>query len=92
MSLPLDAYRDKLVNKILHACSEANAQRFVETALKTLERHKVNGYIIARFIDKLINQLESFNPLATESDQWNNISSAKVILVQKRELLLNNVN
>jgi len=89
MSLPLDAYRIKLVNKILNACSGENAQRFVDTALKTLERRKVNGYIIARFIDKVINQLELYNPLVTDPYQWNNVLSAKQFLYKKREQLLN---
>jgi hypothetical protein len=89
MSLPLDVYRTKLVNKILNACSGENAQRFAETALKTLERRKVNGYIIARFIDKVINQLELYNPLAIDACQWNNVLSAKQFLYKKREELLN---
>jgi len=55
MSLSLDAYRTKLINKV-STCSTENVQRFINTAVKTLERRNVNGYIVVRFIDKMIIQ------------------------------------
>ena len=79
MSLSLDEYRTKLVNKILFAASQQEVKRFVDTALKALEQNKVNGHIISRFIEKIINDLELFNPMKKESQQWSNIKFARIL-------------
>ncbi len=52
--MTLDDYRRKLMSKIIVAGSEEESLRFVDAALKSLVKNKVNGYIIERFIDKAI--------------------------------------
>lgn len=79
MSLSLDEYRTKLVNKILFAASQQEVKRFVDTALKALEQNKVNGHIICRFIEKIISDLELFNPMKKEAQQWSNIKFARIL-------------
>lgn len=79
MSLPLDAYRAKLVVKILYARTEDDVERYIDTAIRALEDRKVNGHIIARFVDKIINQFEISN-LSAPSEQTANINAAKVYL------------
>jgi len=79
MSLALDEYRTKLINKILFASSQEELKRFIDTALKALEQNKVNGHIISRFIEKIINDLELFNPMKKESQQWSNIKFARIL-------------
>ena len=78
MPLSLDEYRCKLVNKILFACSQEEVKRFCDAAMKSLEHHKVNGHIIARFVNKVINELEQFNPMEKDAQQWSNIRMARI--------------
>ncbi len=79
MSLALDEYRIKLINKILFASSQEELKRFIDTALKALEQNKLNGHIISRFIEKIINDLELFNPMKKEAQQWSNIKFARIL-------------
>ena len=58
MARTLDEYRRKLIDKILLAASPEDAIRFSETAIRSLNEHKVHGYIIVRFIDKTLLNLE----------------------------------
>lgn len=78
MSLPLDEYRCKLINKILFACSQDEVKRFCDAAMKGLEHHKVNGHIVIRFVDKVISELEQFNPMKKDAQQWSNIQMARI--------------
>jgi len=79
MSLSLDEYRTKLINKILLASSQEEVKRFIETALKALEQNKVNGHIIIRFVEKISSDLGLFNPMKKDAQQWSNIKMAKIL-------------
>lgn len=77
MPLPLDEFRCKLINKILFATSQKEVIRYCEAAIKGLEHHQVNGHIMARFADKMISELDQFNPMNKNAQQWSNILMAK---------------
>lgn len=77
MVITLDEYRCKLINKILFASSQQEVKRFVNVAVKSLQKHKVNGHIIARFVNKAIRNLEEFEPIDYDSQQWRNIDYAR---------------
>lgn len=78
MSLSLDEYRGKVINKVLLAGTEEDVKRFCDTAMKSLEQNKVNAHIVIRFVDKIINDFESFNPRTKNVQQWINIQAARV--------------
>jgi hypothetical protein len=82
----MDEYRTKLVNKILFATSHEEVMRFIETAMKALEKNKVNGHIICRFAEKMTSHLESFSPMEEEAQQWSNIKIAMILFnrIQKQ--------
>lgn len=84
MPRTLDDYRHKLINKILLSASPDEARRFINTAIRSLIDHKVHGYIIVRFIDKTILDLQEFNPISKDEQQWNNIIMAKEHFTQFR--------
>src|SRR5688572_24762634 len=63
MLLSLDEYRCKLINKLLFAGSQEEVRRFCDAAMKSLEHHKVNGHLVARFVEKMIGELNQFNPM-----------------------------
>ena len=90
MARTLDDYRRKLINKILFSTSPEEVRRFSNTAIRSLIDHKVHGYIIVRFIDKTILDLEQLNPINKEEQQWNNITMAKDHFVQFRKKFENN--
>jgi hypothetical protein len=78
MSLSLDEFRCKLINKILFAGSQEEVKRFCDASVKILEHHKVNGDIIARFVDKMISELGQFNPMNKNAQQWSNVQMSKI--------------
>ncbi|MBS1666407.1 MAG: hypothetical protein JST58_03440 [Bacteroidetes bacterium] len=79
MTLSLEDYRTKLISKILSAASQDEVRRFVDTAIKALEQNKVNGHIICRFIEKILSELEMFNPMKKNAQQWSNIKMAIIL-------------
>jgi hypothetical protein len=78
MSLALDEYRCKLINKILFADSQEEVKRFCDAALKGLKHHEINGHIIARFTERMISELEQFTPIEKDAQQWSNIQMARI--------------
>ena len=78
MSITLDDYRCKLINKILFASSLKEVKRFIEAAMKSLKMHQVHGHTIARFAEKTIKSLEEFKTADNDMQQWANIHYAKL--------------
>ena len=68
----------KLITKILFAGSQEEVKRFCDASMKGLEHHKVNEHIIARFVNKMISEIEQFNPMNKDAQQWSNIQMAKI--------------
>jgi len=92
MVLSLDEFRPKLINKILFAASQEEVKRFIDAAIKVLEQSKVNGHIISRFIEKIISDLELFNPMKKEAQQWSNIKFARILFNRLKNNLTATVN
>lgn len=80
MSLSLDSYRAKLINKILQAASQEDVKRFIAMAIKSLEQHKLNGHIVTRFLEKTTTQLELLDPMEKSAQEWSNIQMARILL------------
>lgn len=79
MSLSLEEYSAKLINNILMASSQVEVQRYIESAIKQLEKTNINGHIILRFVDKITAKIDLFNPMNKDAQQWSNISFAKIL-------------
>jgi hypothetical protein len=77
MATTIDDYRCKLINKILFASSQDEVRRFIAAAMKSLQQHKVNGHIVARFIEKMLQHLDEFHHADRDAQQWDNISLAR---------------
>ncbi len=80
MSLSLESYREKLIHKILSATSQEETRRFIDTGIKALEKHKLNGHIVTRFVEKTIEELEILSPMNKDAQQWSNIQTARILL------------
>ena len=85
MSLSITEYREKLIAKIMLASSQDEVKRYIDTAMKSLEQHNLNGHIVSRFIEKILD--ESFSPMNKEAQQWSNIKMGRICFNQiKRKL------
>lgn len=90
MSLSLAAYRTKLIAKIMSASSQDEVKRYIDTAMKSLEQHNLNGHIVTRFTEKMLDELESFSPMNKNAQQLSNIKMAGICFNQiKRKLEVN---
>ena len=54
-------YRSKLINQILLANSQDEMQTLINTAITELKKRKVQKYIIRRFIDKTMDNLNDYD-------------------------------
>src|ERR1700733_4718439 len=79
MTSSLNEFKVKLINRILFASSQVEVQRFSDAAIKTLTQNKLDDDIIVRFVDKMLLELDLFNPMNKNAQQWSNISMAKII-------------
>ena len=90
MARTLDEYRHKLIDKILLAESSRDVLRFSDTALRSLNEHNVHSYIIVRFIDKTLMNLEEVSALRIGEKQQSNIKSAIDHFIHVRRKYQNN--
>jgi hypothetical protein len=44
-----------------------------------LEQNRVKGHIIARFVDKMIEELDTFSPMNKDAQHWSNIRVATIL-------------
>lgn len=89
MSFHLTEYRTKLITKIMFASSQNEVKRYIDIAMKSLEQNKQNNHIVILFTDNVLDELESFNPMNKDSEQWSNIKMARICFNQiKRKLEL----
>jgi hypothetical protein len=79
ISMSLDKYRTQLINHILFASSQVEVNQFIEAAIKTLQQNNVNADLIARFVDKVIHDLELIDPINKDPQQWSNIKMARIL-------------
>ncbi|MFZ1370460.1 MAG: hypothetical protein WAR78_08755 [Ferruginibacter sp.] len=80
MAITLNEYRDELIDKILFAETQDEVKQLIDTVMKTMEQHAVNGIITERFLNKMSGRLQTFNPMNENAQQWSNITTAKVEL------------
>ena len=85
--MTLDDYRYKLIDKIIFSKSKDDAQRYVDTAIKSLVSNKVNGHIIYRFIEKIITDLDHFDLPGNDSTQAENVKATRLKLTALKKNL-----
>jgi hypothetical protein len=64
------------------AASQDEVKRYINASMKSLQQNKVNGHIIDRFIEKVLQKLSELNPLNYDAQQWSNIKMARIHLNQ----------
>lgn len=76
----LDDFRHKLVDKILHSRSYEEVKRYLLAAIYSLEKHKIHGHLVGRFIDKTLDQLHGMSLFDMEVKFLVNVQYAKLQL------------
>jgi len=79
-----DEYRVMLINSILFAYSDEQVKRFVDACIQTLDEQKLSKAGMVEFIDRLIKDLQDFNPIDKTTRQWENMMLAKILLKRIR--------
>ena len=92
MPLGSDEYRCKLINNLLFASSHDEVKELVDDGVQELRNHEANGHIVIRFVNKTIEQLEQFNPLNKNSQQWSNIKMARIYLNRIKRQVIEPIN
>jgi hypothetical protein len=54
MNISISDYRAKLMTKISGTSSREQVIRLLQTAISALKKQSVNGYLIARFVDRVM--------------------------------------
>jgi hypothetical protein len=80
MALSSDAFREKLIQKILAAATQDEVKRFINAAIKGLGQQNTDRQIIQQFAEKAADDLTLYSPFDTSVLEWSNIKRAKVIL------------
>ena len=88
MTVLLDEYKTKLITKILFAASQQEVERFVDSAMKSLEQNTVSVGTASGFVEKMSNDLALFDPLKNDAQQWSNIKMAMILFNRIHNQLL----
>ena len=78
MSVFIDECRTNLINRILFARSQEDVKRCIEAGMLAFDANKVHGYIISRFVEKIISELELYSAMKKDAQPWSNITLARV--------------
>jgi hypothetical protein len=92
MSLLPDEHRKELTSKILFAASQDEVKRLIDAAINTQVQTKLNSDAVAQFVEKISGELELFNPVKKDPQQWSNIQMAKILLRRLKQQLKVPVN
>ncbi len=79
----LEVFAEKLLYKILHAPEEKVAHRYISAALRAMHNKKINGYIIQRFVDRMLLSLDGH--IAASAPEAANASHARKRLKKTRK-------
>ena len=86
MSVKLNEYRTKQINSILAATSQEEVKSSIDTTIRMLKQSQVHAMSIPGFVDEIIAQLELFNPMNKNAQQWSNIQVAKIFFYRLKYL------
>lgn len=90
--MTINDYRCKLITKILFSTSQEEVKRYIDAAMKSLVKHKVNGHLVTRFVERTTRDLAAFSPMDNDAQQWTNIKMARILFNQVKSSLHQEIN
>lgn len=89
MNIPIspDQYRTKLSQRILLAGSQEEVKTVIAEAMLALRANRVHEHAILRFVEIILSEFESFNPMQKDAQQWSNIAVSRVLFKRIRHQL-----
>lgn len=85
--MTIDEYRVKLMDKIAKARSKREILKYVDTAIAAMHKKKVHGHIVARFIEKVLLQLDTVGEDPDPIREQNFVVAKEIVVVLKKELM-----
>ncbi|GAO42904.1 hypothetical protein [Flavihumibacter petaseus] len=76
-SICLEDYRCKLISKIAYSDTQQQVKRYLDAALKGLQTHRVNGHITLRFLHRVEQELQRYQPDDGDPLQWENVQAGQ---------------
>lgn len=86
MTKNMTGLRTKLLSKIAGATGREQISRYIKTTIRLLSKHRLNGYLIVRFIEKCISDIESLIQFAS-SFQSENFHAGHSLLNEEKAKL-----
>ncbi len=86
MTQEAEEFRTKLVDEIALADSPEAVEILVSTAMRTLKKNNVNGHLVVRNLDRILDELHS-RSRSVASKEWLNVNQARVEFFHLKEVI-----
>jgi len=73
-----DEYRGQVIRKVLFAGSQEEVCHILDLAMKDLGLHETNKATTIIFTDKILDELDHFDPMNKNAQEWSNINMARI--------------
>lgn len=78
--------RARLINEILMSETPQEVTALINASVKKMEKKQASEFI-AQFIEKSLNELDNFNPMNKQAQQWSNIKTARIVFFRLQHQL-----
>lgn len=73
-----DEYRGQVIRKVLFAESQEEVCHILDLAMKDMGLQQTNKETTIIFTDKILDELDHFNPMNKNAQEWSNINMARI--------------
>lgn len=73
-----DEYRGKVISNVLFAGSQEEVCHILDLTMKDLTIHQKNKETTIIFTNKILDELDHFNPMNKNAQEWSNINMARI--------------
>ncbi len=78
MLTPTDEYRGQLISNVLFAGSQEEVCLIIDLAMKDLNLQQTTKETTIIFTNKILDELDHFNPMNKNAQEWSNINMARI--------------
>lgn len=78
MLISTEEYRGQVISNVLYAGSQEEVCHILDLAMKDLNVRQTNKETTINFISKILDELDHFNPMNKNAQEWSNINMARI--------------
>lgn len=78
MLISTEEYRGQVISNVLYAGSQEEVCHILDLAMKDLNVRQTNKETTNNFISKILDELDHFNPMNKNAQEWSNINMARI--------------